>query len=57
MIQHNSKNHDIMERLYSPDKMVGNFYQYFVTRKQWRLQSHSSFNGCSYAAVTLCALL
>jgi len=23
MIQHNSKNHDIMERLYSPDKMVG----------------------------------
>jgi len=34
MIQHNFENHDIMERLYSPDKMVGNFYQYFVTRKQ-----------------------
>ena len=46
-----------MKKLYSPDKVVGNFYQYFVTRKQWRLQSRSSFYGCRYIAVTLCALL
>lgn len=27
-------NYGIMRKLYSPDKVVGNFYQYFVTRKQ-----------------------
>ena len=27
-------NYVIMKKLYSPDKMVGNFYQFFVTRKQ-----------------------
>jgi len=46
-----------MKKLYSPDKVVGNFYQYFVTRKQWRLQSHSSFYGCRYGADSLCASL
>ena len=29
-----SVNYVIMKKLYSPDKMVGNFYQFFVTCKQ-----------------------
>ncbi|MFC2769207.1 MAG: hypothetical protein ACFN4R_01320 [Streptococcus gordonii] len=39
-----------MKKLYSPDKMVGNFYQFFLNRKQRRLQSRSSFYGCRYAS-------
>ena len=29
-----SVNYVIMKKLYSPDKMVGNFYQFFLSRKQ-----------------------